>query len=69
VQPSHSPELNPIERVWQFIKAQLKGQRFATLDQLRQRLTQVLRHLTPQRVISLSSYDFILEALFYAASD
>ena len=67
VQPPHSPELNPIERVWQFIKAQLKGQRFATLDQLRQRLTQVLGQLTPQRIISLSSYDFILEALFCAA--
>lgn len=67
VQPPHSPELNPIERVWQFIKAQLKGQTFATLDQLRQRLTQVLHQLTPQRIISLSSYAFILEALFCAA--
>lgn len=68
-QPAHSPELNPVERVWQFIKAQLKGERFATLEQLRERLAQVLEQITPQRIISLSSYDFILEALFYAASN
>lgn len=68
-QPAHSPELNPIERVWQFIKAQLKGEHFATLEQLRERLAQVLEQITPERIISLSSYDFILEALFYATSN
>lgn len=68
-QPAHSPELNPIERVWQFIKAQLKGERFATLEQLRERLAQVLEQITPERIISLSSYDFILEALFCATSN
>lgn len=31
-QPPHSPELNPIERVWQCIKAKLKGECFATLE-------------------------------------
>jgi len=68
-QPAHSPELNPIERLWQFIKAQIKGELFATLEQLHQRLQHVLEQLTPERIISLSSYNFLLEALFYAASN
>lgn len=67
-QPAHSPELNPIERVWQFIKAQLKGERFATIEVLRARIAQVMAQITLERIISLSSYDFILEALFCAAS-
>lgn len=67
-QPAHSPELNPIERVWQFIKAQLKGTRFKTIEELQKRTQQVLKQVTPERIISLSSYDFILEALFCAAS-
>lgn len=67
-QPAHSPELNPIERVWQFIKAQLKGEDFVTLEQLRARLTHILAQITPERIISLSSYDFLLSALFCAAS-
>ncbi|MEH2107450.1 transposase [Nostoc sp.] len=67
-QPAHSPELNPIERVWEFIKHQLTGEVFTTLQQLRDRLQQVLEKITKQQICSLSSYNFILEALFYAAS-
>ncbi|MBA3920734.1 MAG: IS630 family transposase [Nostocaceae cyanobacterium] len=67
-QPAHSPELNPIERVWEYIKQQLVGEVFTTLSQLRERLQQVLKKITPEQICSLSSYNFILEALFYAAS-
>lgn len=67
-QPAHSPELNPIERLWQWIKRQLKGENFDTLAQLRQRLEQEFEQLSAEQVASLTSYDFILEALFYAAS-
>jgi len=54
--------------VWQFIKQQFKGEVFETLLQLRERLNQVLEQITPEQIISLSSYNFILETLFYAAS-
>ncbi len=67
LQPSHSPQLNPAERFWQFLKAQLEGEHFATLAQLRDRLKGLLAELLPEQVASLTSYDFILEALFYAA--
>jgi hypothetical protein len=67
-QPAHSPELNPIERVWQFIKQQLQGEVFTTLEQLRDRLQKVLDQITSEQICCLSSYNFILEALFYAAS-
>ncbi len=67
-QPAHSPQLNPMERVWQFIKAQLTGDRFCQIEPLRSRVQQILEDITPERIQSLSSYDFILEALFYAAS-
>ncbi|MDH6100780.1 IS630 family transposase [Anabaenopsis sp. FSS-46] len=67
-QPAHCPQLNPIERFWLFLKSQIKGQVFNTLDELRARLNELLSQITSERVISLTSYDFILEALFYAAS-
>ena len=67
-QPAHSPELNPIERVWEFIKRQLQGEVFTNLQELRDRLQQVLEKITLEQICSLSSYNFILEALFYAAS-
>lgn len=67
-QPPHSPELNPIERFWQFLKSQLQWENCKTLTQLRHKLAEILEHITPDMIISLTSYDFILEALFSAAS-
>lgn len=66
-QPSHSPQLNPIERLWQFIKRQFKGENFSNLDQLRQRVQHELAQLSSEVISSLTSYDFILEALFRQA--
>lgn len=67
-QPSHSPELNPIERLWQFLKQSLKNELFFSLKNLRNRLKELFHQLTPEQVMSISSYNFIIEALFYAAS-
>lgn len=67
-QPPHSPELNPIERVWEWLKSQLQWENCVSLSQLRQKLTKLLKEITPERIISLTSYNFILEALFSAAS-
>lgn len=66
-QPSHSPELNPIERFWEFLKAKLQWKNCKTLAELRQKLTDLLKEITPDQIASVTSYDFILEALFGAA--
>ena len=68
LQPPHSPELNPIERLWQFLKKSLHNELFSSLQDLRTRIQQLFDQLTFEQVMSISSYDFILEALFYAAS-
>ncbi len=66
-QPSHSPELNPIERFWELLKSKLQWENYSCLTQLRHKLTQVLETITPEMIASLTSYDFILETLFGAA--
>lgn len=65
-QPPHSPELNPIERVWMDIKADLKGEIFGSLDDLRNAVTEVLGYLSPDWIASLSGYHYILSALSVA---
>ncbi len=67
-QPPHSPQLNPIERLWQFLKQSLKNELFPSLQALRERVQELFDQLTLEIVMSVSSYNFILEALFYAAS-
>ena len=66
-QPSQSPQLNPIKRLWQFIKRQFKGESSSHLDQLRQQVQHELAQLSSEIISSLTSYDFILEALFHQA--
>lgn len=68
LQPSHSPELNPIERLWELLKQPLKNKLFSSLQDLRNRIQELFDKLTLEQVMSVSSYNFILEALFYAAS-
>lgn len=67
-QPPHSPELNPHTRLWQFLKQSLKNELFPSLQLLRERVQELFDQLTLEQVMSVSSYNFILEALFYAAS-
>lgn len=65
-QPPYSPELNPIERVWEYLKKDLKWELFENLDNLRSLVAQLLTQLTPEIVASLTGYDYILKALSVA---
>ena len=62
-QPPYCPELNPIERLWEYLKADLKWAAFKTLEQLQIKVDQLLAELTPDIVASVTGYPFILDAL------
>jgi DDE superfamily endonuclease len=62
-QPPYCPELNPIERLWEHLKADLKWASFKTLDQLRAKVDPLLSQLTPEVIASITGYSFILDAL------
>lgn len=65
-QPPYSPELNPIERVWQHLKKDLKWEVFENLEHLQTTVAQLLTQLTTIVITSLTGYDFILDALSVA---
>ena len=62
-QPPYSPELNPIERLWQFIKDKLAWQLWTDLEQLISEVEFHIRQLTKPIVASLTGWDSILDAL------
>ena len=62
-QPPYCPELNPIERLWEHLKADLKWSSFKTLNQLQTKVDQLLAKLTPEVIASITGYSFILDAL------
>ena len=67
-QPSYCPELNPIERLWEYIKSQLKWEIFADLDALPQRVQQILQELSPTIVQSITGWDMFIDALLSSSS-
>jgi transposase len=51
-QPPYRLELNPIERLWEHLKADLKWASFKTLNQLQTKVDQLLAELTPEVIAS-----------------
>ncbi|MBE9167970.1 IS630 family transposase, partial [Pleurocapsales cyanobacterium LEGE 06147] len=62
----YCPQVNPIERLWQELKKQLKWSLFDNLDELRNSLKLILDNLTAQTVTFLTKWEFITDALFVA---
>ncbi|WP_118828302.1 IS630 family transposase [Salinibacter ruber] len=60
--PSYSPELNPVERLWQDLKDQLAFDFYKHLSDLRQETRLVLRSYTNEVVRSLTGYEYLVEA-------
>jgi putative transposase len=65
-QPAYSPEVNPIERLWGYVKEQLKWLRFEQIEELRDGLPKELKKLTLEVIASLKGWQFILEAISVA---
>ena len=65
-QPAYSPEVNPIERLWGYIKEQLKWLRFEQIEELRAAVQNELNKLTNEVIASLTGWQFILEAISVA---
>jgi transposase len=65
-QPSYSPEVNPIERLWGYVKEQLKWLRFDRIEELRAAVQKELKKLTQEIIASLTGWEFILDALSIA---
>ena len=65
-QPPHSPEINPIERVWQYIKKRLSWEIYENLEDLRQNVRNILNNLEDKIIASLTGWDYIVEAISVA---
>ena len=62
-QPPYCPELNSIERVWQHLKKGLKNLSFLHLDDLRERVTNLLEQFSQEVIHSLTGWNYLTEAL------
>ena len=62
-QPSHTPQVNPIERLWEEIKKELSWELFDSLEGLRVAVEEIIAKLSQKMIASVTGWDFILDAL------
>lgn len=60
--PPYSPELNPCEQIWQYIKSRYKNQLFKTMDSLRSWLHQTVKSMDTRTIMSITSNHHYLNA-------
>jgi len=57
IQPPYSPELNPVERLWQHIKDKtIKNKCFTSLETLEHAVIQCVKNITNEDIMSLCKY-------------
>ena len=62
--PSYCPELNPIERLWQYIKSRIDFTLHKTLESLKQNVAEILKEkCTDSVVASITGYSYIVDAV------
>ena len=64
-QPSHSPDCNPIERVWSWFKDKLSWRLFNNLEALKQAVTDILIQTPHDFLASITGKHSLNESLDY----
>ena len=63
--PPYSPELNPVERVWLFLRERYLSHRLLSgYDAIVDALCTAWNALTPERLLSLTSYPYLNQVNF-----
>ncbi len=61
--PPYSPELNPIERLWEDIKDEISDELYPTIEALMDTVASILNGYTKEAIQSLTSYPYLIEAV------
>ncbi len=62
-QPPYCPEVNPIERLWRYIKEAISWELYDSLDDLRERVTKILDSLSEKIVGFITGWSWVLYSL------
>lgn len=67
--PPYSPELNPAEKIWQWMKDRIAMKIYDTLESLEHKIDEMLTTLNGELIKSITGYDFLLKAFYSVFND
>ena len=59
--PPYAPELNPAEKVWQWMKANVAMKLFKDIKTLQDKITEMVNQLTPELIKSITGYEVYIK--------
>ena len=62
--PEYCPELNPAEKVWQWMKDRIAMKIYDTLQDLESKIEKLLKQLENKHVKSIKGYEFYLKSFY-----
>ena len=65
--PAYSPELNPVERLWEDLKYRIDVQNASVRSNLkvfREHIADIVRSYTAEAIASLTGYSYLVEAVY-----
>jgi len=62
--PSYAPELNPAEKVWQWFKGYTAMKFFASIEELQDKITMLIKKLKPEMIKSITGYELYTKPFF-----
>ena len=66
--PAYAPELNPAEKVWQWMKGKVAMKFFKSTKMLQNKITEMVAQLTPDLVKSITGYELYTKTFFEQVS-
>ena len=61
--PPYSPELSPIERIWESIKDEIANELYPDIDSLKDRVASIICDYSDSKFSSLTSYSYFINAV------
>lgn len=62
--PPYCPELNPAEKIWQYLKSKIAMKIYDTLDILESKIEQLIATMGNDMIKSITGYEFYLKAFY-----
>ncbi len=62
--PPYSPELNPAEKMWQWFKSKVAMKVYQTIDDLEEKITELINETQKQSVKKITAYEYLIKAYY-----
>ena len=67
--PPYCPELNPAEKVWQWMKDKIAMKIFDTLETLEKKMDQIIENIEGELIKSITGYEFYTKTFYRVFKD